>query len=428
MIALIISFLLVILLLLGTPIAFALAISGAAGLLWVGDINAVLGVLSSVPRESATVYEFMTIPMFLLMAEFVLRSGIGEDLFKSAAVWVGKVPGGLGIATAISGAGFGAICGSSTAAAATLSSTSLSVMRARGYEPHVAAGVVSISGTLAMLIPPSIAMILYGLLTGVSIAKLLVAGVIPGLLVTFTIVLTVYGIAKLYPHLVPSGEKATLKEKFQSLKPVWPMLVLLFAVTISIYAGIATPTEASAVGALCAGLLYLWKERPARSELYAVIARAIRTSCMLAFILMAAHIFSTFFTYTQTTQGLIEWVGGLAIEGWVIILVLVLLYIILGCFLDQAAILVLTVPIVAPLVESLGFDLIWFGVIMIVTAELGLVTPPLGLNCFVVSKYSGMPVTEVFRGVLPHVLMHLVAIGILMLFPALTLWLPNQMS
>jgi C4-dicarboxylate transporter DctM subunit len=427
MTAALITLLLFSLLAVGAPISFSLLVSGAAGLFWVGGWGALMGTLSTMPRESVTVFEFVTIPMFLLMAEFVLRSGIGDDLFNAAAAWCGRVPGGLGMATALSGAGFGAICGSSTASAATLSSTSLPAMLKRGYEPRMASGVVAISGTLAMLIPPSIAMVVYGLLTGVSIAKLLIAGIIPGLVITLTIILTTYALAKQDPRRAPRGESVSLREKFASLKRVGPMLVLLMSVTGVIYSGIATPTEASAIGALCSAVLYFWRARRTPAQVFEVVARAARTSCMLAMILFTAHLFSTFFTLTQTTQAVIAWVGALPVEAWAVMLVLVLIYMLLGCFLDQMAILVLTIPIVAPLVQSLGFDLIWFGVIIIVVAELGLVTPPLGLNVFVVAKYSKTPVGEVFMGVLPHVVTHIIAIGILLLFPALSLWLPSHM-
>ncbi len=427
MTATLIVLLMLVMLALGAPIGFTLLTCGALGVLSVGGLSATLGVLASAPHALAGKYEFLTIPMFLLMAEFVLRSGIADDLFRAAAAWCGRVPGGLGMATALAGAGFGAICGSSTASAATLSATSLPAMLKQGYEPRMAAGVVAISGTLAMLIPPSIAMVIYGLLADVNIAKLLVAGIVPAIFVTAAIMLTTYYLAVRDPSRAPLSRKFTMTEKLGVLRLVGPMLVLMAAVTGIIYTGVATPTEASALGALIAGILYFARARRTRAEVVDLFGRATRTSCMVAVILLGAHVFSTFFVLTQTTQSIIAWVGALPVEPWVIMGVLILGYLVLGCFLDQTAILVLTVPIVAPLVSSLGFDLIWFGVIKIVTAELGMVTPPLGLNCFVVSKYSRTPVEDVFRGTMPHVFAHLVALAILVLFPALTLWLPSQM-
>ncbi len=291
----------------------------------------------------------------------------------------------------------------------------------------MAAGVVAISGTLAMLIPPSIAMVIYGLLADVNIAKLLIAGIVPAGFVTAAIMVTTNYLAVKDPSRAPMTPKVALKEKIRMLRLVGPMLLLMTAVTGVIYSGIATPTEASALGALTAAVLYFARGRRAPAEVVDLLGRATRTSCMVAIILLGAHVFSTFFALTQTTQSIIAWVGALPVPGWVIIGILILGYLGLGCFLDQTAILVLTVPIVAPLVSSLGFDLIWFGVIKIVTAELGMVTPPLGLNCFVVSRYAKMPVEVVFRGTAPHVVAHLVALLILVLFPALAMWLPNQM-
>jgi tripartite ATP-independent transporter DctM subunit len=337
------------------------------------------------------------------------------------------VRGGLGIATSIAGAGFGAICGSSTAAAATLSATSLPAMMKYGYEKRMASGVVAISGTLAMLIPPSIAMVIYAMLADVSIARMLIAGVIPGILVTFTIAATVYFLAWWRPENAPLTEKVTFRQKIAALRLVGPMLVLMMAVTGIIYTGIATPTEASALGALCSAILYLWRRRSTK-DLFGILARATKTSCMLGIIILGAHVFTTFFALTQTTQGLITWVGALDVPSWVIVAIIVVIVLILGFFMDQMAILVLTVPIVAPLLSSLGYDLIWFGVIKIVTAEVGLVTPPLGLNCYVVARYSNVKVSDVFWGVLPHVISHVIAITILLLFPAISLWLPNQMQ
>jgi tripartite ATP-independent transporter DctM subunit len=418
---------LLVLIALGSPIGFSMAIVGGLGLLWAGGTDALVIMLGSMPRESAVVYEFVTIPMFLVMAEFVLRSGVTDDLFKAGAAWFGRIPGGLGIATAFSGAGFGAICGSSSAAAATLSATSLPAMLKHGYEPRLAGGCVAISGTLAMLIPPSIAMVVYGLIADVNISRLLMAGVVPGLLVTLTIVITVFTLVKLDPSRAPLSEQVSWTEKFRLLRGVLPVLLLFTAITGVIYTGIATPTEASALGALFAGMLYIARGRASLLDLQGLVARAARTSCMFAVIILGAKLFAMVFALTHVTQDLIAWVGVLDVPPWTIILGLVLMYLVLGFFMDQMAILVLTVPIVAPLVSSLGFDLVWFGIIMIVVAEIGMVTPPVGLNCFIVSKYSKTPVSQIFKGAFPYVITQLITITILLLFPQLTLWLPQNM-
>lgn len=411
----------------GAPVSFSLIFSGGLGIYWFGGFQALLGIFTSMARHAA-VYEFLAIPMFLLMAEFVLRSGVAHELFKAAAAWFGRWRGGLGIATALAGAGFGAVCGSSTASAATLSSTSLPAMKSYGYDSQLAAGVVAISGTLAMLIPPSIAMVIYAILADVSVGKMLIAGVMPGIVITFTIIATVWYLAFRHPEHAPLTEKVSLAYKLSTLKLTLPMIVLMVAVSGVIYTGVATPTEASAVGALAAGIIYFSRGRRTRKEVWELFSRATRTACMLSLILLGAHIFTTFFALTQTTQTVVAWVGDLDVNRWVIIGALIIIILILGCFMDQMAILVLTVPVAVPLITSLDFSPIWFGVLLIVTAEVGMVTPPLGMNCFVVSKYARIPVKDVFIGVGPHIIAHLIAIAVIMAFPALSLWLPNNVN
>lgn len=416
-----------ILLALGAPVGFAMGIAGGLGLWITGGPDMLLGILQTTPLTSVSSYELITIPMFLLMAELVLISGVADGLFRAAAAWIGRVPGGLGMATALAGAGFGAICGTSTASAATLSSTSLPAMLKQGYEPKLAAGVVAISGTLAMLIPPSVALVIYGLLAEVNIGKLLIGGVIPGLFVTAAIMLTVYILVWQEPSRAPRGPVVAFREKVRLLREVGPMLVLFGLVTGIIYTGIATPTEASAIGALGAFVMALYRGRVDRVTMLHAFKRAAHSSCMIAMILLGAHIFGYFFTLTQVTQALVAWVGGLDVSRWVIITLILAGYIVLGSFMDQIAILVLTVPIVLPLIKSLGFDPLWFGVIKIVTAEVGMITPPIGLNCFIVSRYAQRPVVEVFHGTFPHFVAHLIVIAIMVMFPEIILWLPSRM-
>lgn len=412
----------------GVPVGFALGIAGAVGLYGIGSAPMVAGILETAPLSTTASYELITVPMFLLMAEFVILSGVADDLFKAAATWVGRVRGGLGIATAIAGAGFGAISGSSTAAAATLSATTIPAMMKQGYEPKMACGVVAISGTLAMLIPPSVALVLFGIIADVSIGKLLIGGVIPGLLVTLTIALTVYALVLLDPRRAPLGQRYTMREKFVSLKVAGPMIALFMAVTGVIYLGVATPTEAAGLGAFGAFLL-AWKEGKINlGTLRTALVDAAGASCMIFMIIVGARIFGYFFTLTQTTQQIVGAIGAWNVSPWVIITVILIGYLILGCIMDQIAILILTVPIVLPVIKALGFDPVWFGVIVIVVAEVGLLTPPVGLNVFVVARYTKRAVGEVFAGVWPHVFAHFVLIAILTAFPILILWLPNKMG
>jgi len=420
--------LLLVLLALGCPVALSLAVAGAVGLWSIGGLSMVLGVLQTTPFSAASSYELISVPMFVLMAEFVILSGVADSLFKAAATWVGRVPGGLGMATAIAGAGFGAISGSSTASAATLSATTIPAMLKQGYEPQLACGVVAISGTLAMLIPPSIALVLYGIIADVSIGQLLVGGVIPGIVVTFAIMATVYYLVWRDPSRAPLGQSYSLKEKLLSVKVVWPMLILFMAVTGFIYTGIATPTEASGLGAFGAFVLAWQAKKINLQSTTDALTRSAHTSCMIVLIILGAHIFGYFFTLTQTTQELVKWIGALDVSRWVVMAMILFGYLILGCLMDQIAILILTVPIVLPLVKALGFDPIWFGVIVIVTAEVGMVTPPVGLNVFVVSRYTGRPLAEIFQGVMPHVVAHILVIALFVVFPEIILWLPSTMK
>jgi tripartite ATP-independent transporter DctM subunit len=416
------------LLAIGAPVGFAMGLSGALGLLLTGGVPMLTGVLAATSISAVSSYELITIPMFLLLAEFVLQSGIAEDLFLAAAAWVGWVPGGLGMATALAGAGFGAVCGSSTASAATLSSTSLPAMLRQGYEPSMASGVVAISGTLATLLPTSISLVLYGILANVNLGKLLISGIVPAMVVTLTIIATIYILVRLDPTRAPRRTDVPLRVKLELLGRVWPMIMLFGMISGVIYTGVATPTEASAVGALAALAIAVSRGRMGPRQLLVSARRAAQNSCMIAMILLGAGLFSYFFTLAQVTQELVAWAGALPVNRWTIMVGLLCGYILLGSFMDQAALLVLTVPIVVPMIKTLGFDPIWFGVVKTVTAEVGLITPPIGLNCFVVARCANRPIGEVFRGTLPHFIAHLVAIASLLIFPQLVTWLPMQMD
>ncbi len=424
MVAFAFTMLLLAMLAIGMPVGFSLAAAGVAGLFHVGGADMVLGILDTVPLSSASSYELVTIPMFLLMAEFIIISRIADDLFESASKFVGHLPGGLGVSTAIAGAGFGAISGSSTAAAATLSAACIPAMIKQGYEPRMAYGVVAISGTLAMLIPPSIAIVLYAIIAGESVGPMLIAGVIPGLLVTLTIALTVVVLVLLDPSRAPLSPRASWTERIQSLKVTGPMIALIILVTGVIYLGIATPTEASGLGAFGAFVLAIRARKIDRSTLWEALTRAAGASCMIVMIILGAKIFGYFFTMTQATQDIVAYISSLPVNRYVILALILVMYLVLGCLLDQIAILILTIPVVLPIIKALGFDPMWFGIIVIVMAEVGMVTPPVGLNVFVVARATNRPASEIFRGVGPHVVAHLILVAVLVAFPALILWLP----
>jgi C4-dicarboxylate transporter, DctM subunit len=419
---------LLLLMLLRVPIAFSILVASAAGLAMVAGPAALMGVLETAPLSSVSNYEFITVPLFLLMAEFVIMSGVADGIFAAAAAWVGRMRGGLAIATALAGAGFAAICHSSTAAAATLSSTSIPAMLKANYEPRLAYGVVAISGTLGMLIPPSVALVLYGLIADVNIGKLFIGAIIPSFVVAVTIILTVVVLVWINPACAPPAKVHSWDEKWQSLKVAMPMTLLFLSVVGFIYTGVCTPTEASALGAFGALLIALALRRMTWDGAMQAAYRAARTTCMILLIVMTAHVLAYFLVMTHLTESLLAWVKGAGIPPWGVLLVLYALYLVLGCFLDLAAMLVLTIPVVLPLVKALGFDPVWFGIVVVVLGEIGMLTPPVGLNVFVVSRVTGVPAREVFRGVWPHVIAHLFAVAALTLWPQLVLWLPGTMK
>ena len=421
------SVLLIILLAIGLPVAFAMAVAGAAGLWFVGGFDILMGIIKTTTISSIASYELITIPMFILMAEFIIISKIADELFDATAVWVGRTPGGLGVATVLAGAFFGAISGSSTASAATLSSTSIPAMMRQGYSLRFAGGIVATTGTLAMLIPPSIALILYGIIADVSIGRLLIAGIVPGILVALALTLVIFVTALFRPSQVPPGKAYPIGLKLRMLKVTGPMLALFAMVTGVLYFGVATPTEAAALGAFGAFVLSVLYRRLTVDGLIKALSSTARISCMIGLIIIGAHIFGYFFTLTQATRSITDWIIGLNATPYMVLLILLIIYVILGCFLDQVAILILTVPVVLPIVVGIGFDPVWFGVVVVMTAEIGMITPPMGMNVFVVSRYTGRPVHEIFAGVLPFLGAVLALIVMFAVWPEIILWLPSQM-
>lgn len=422
-----VTFLLFVLLAIGLPVALSLGLAGGFGLWLVGGPEMMLGILATAPGSALSSYELLTVPMFLLMAEFMVASRISNTLFDAIACWTARLRGGLGVATAITGAAFGAISGSSTAAAATLSTSSVPSMIRQGYDAKFASGIVAISGTLAMLIPPSIAIIFYGLLSGADVGKLLIAGLVPGILVTTAVIVTIRLMIWRNPALAPDRGFTSWADKLGSLKVAGPFIALFVLVTGSIYMGIATPVEASALGASGALFLTIVTGHLTRTVVITALRNTITVSAMIGLIVLCSSLLGYFLTITGATRSLVTWIGDVGVHPYVVLLVLVVMYLVLGCFLDLLSILILTIPVVHPLIVSMGFDPIWFGILVILLIEVGMVTPPVGLNLFVVSRATGQPVSDVVRGVIPHVIAHLVLIAIIIIFPQIILWLPQSM-
>lgn len=421
--------LLLLLLALGIPVAVSLALAGSVGIWMMTSLTTLLGILATAPQSSLGSYELLTVPMFILMAELMGMSGISSSLFRAVAAWAGRIKGGLGISTVVTGALFGAVSGSSTASAATLARTALPTMLEQNYRPGYAGGIVAMAGTIAMLIPPSVALIFYGLLSGTNISALLIAGITPGLLVTLVLSLVVW--FTIDRNKTDSTKEAPLysrAEKLRSLKVALPFIGLFGVVTGLIYSGIATPVESSALGATAA-LLYTLMNG---SFTFAGFRKAMIDTCsvtaMIGLIIVCAQLFGYFITVSGLARNLADLIVSSGMPNWQILAVIVVLYLFLGLFLDLISILILTVPVLLPIIQQLGLDPVWFGVVAILLAEIGIVTPPVGMNVFVISKVSGIPLADCFRGVMVPVIAVLALVLVIVAWPDLVLWLPNTMK
>lgn len=413
----------------GMPIAFSLGIAGSIGLLLHSGWETFIGVISTAPFDSVKSFILSAIPMFILMASFMTVSGIMKDLFQAAYKWFGRLPGGLGVATIFAGALMGAVSGSSQASAAALSKAAAPEMKKYRYNTSFTMGVVSMSGTLAVLIPPSIILILYGILTETGVGSLLIAGIIPGVLTALGYVVTIFVWVKLRPDVAPTiPTRVPLKEKLSSLRGVWPMIVIIGVVIFGIYSGIVTATEAGALGAFITLLVILVMRRLDVNKFSNALNDTIKSTTMILTIIIGAHIFSYFLTLTQVTQSLVSYISDLDVSKYFILAIIILIYLILGFFMDQIAILILTLPLTFPIIVSLGFNPIWFGIVVTKTVEIGLVTPPVGMNVFVATGAAGVKPTEGFRGVFWFVLTDLLILLLLILLPFITLWLPEMMQ
>ncbi len=417
--------LLLLLLFIGMPIGFTLIVVGSIGIFLVGGIDTFTGILSSTAYRSVNSATLTTIPLFILMANFISKSNIAKDLYDAVLKWIGHVPGGVGVSTVFASAGFGTLSGSSIAATSIMSKICVpEMMRARYSDTFSAGLVASSTGTLAVLIPPSVPLILYAVQTETSIGKLLMAGVLPGILLA--LLLSVFIVISSI-RLGSSLEKASWGERFSSLKMIWPMVLLVILVMIVIYQGIGTSTEAAAFGALGALVIGAAMKRLNIESITASLKDATHQTAMIFTIVIGGYIFAYFFTLTGTGQSLMLAISESGMSKWTILFLIIVFYLILGLFMDLIGSLILTLPIVFPIMTALGFDPIWFGVIVVLLLEIGLVTPPVGINLFITSKYTKIPVHKVFIGSLPFIGIMLFLILILVIFPDIVLYLPNNM-
>lgn len=418
-----------ILMLLRVPVGMAMGLVGVTGYSYIVGPGPALKLVGQTSMRTVTDYTFGVIPMFMLMGAFVSISGVSKELFKAANAFLGHLRGGLGVATVIACGGFAAICGSSVATAATFSSVAYPEMRRYGYPQSFSTGVIAAGGTLGAMLPPSTVLAVYAIITQQDIGKLFMAGILPGLLAMAMYVMTIAIIVRVRPGLLPAGEFKPWKERFKGLKDVWAPLVLFAFVIGGLYGGLFTPTEAGGMGAGGAFILGVVRGRLNRAQIREALLQATRTSAAVFTVLIGALLFGYFLTITQTPQKLTEFLTGMGIGRYGVLALIMVMYLVLGCLMDAMAMIILTVPIIYPVIVHMGFDPIWFGIIIVMTVELGLIHPPVGMNVFVIkSVVKDVSFTTIFKGVLPFVATDLIRLVILIAFPIIALWLPQRMG
>jgi C4-dicarboxylate transporter, DctM subunit len=419
---------LLLMLLSGVPIAVALAGSGMLGI-WIvtGDATRVLAILSLAPYSSVADYALTTIPMFILMAYFSASSGLAKDLYAAAAAWLSHIRGGLAIATVFACGIFGAMSGASVAAASVMSKIAMPEMRRHGYSDELGAGSIGVGATLDILIPPSIAMVIYGIATQTSIGKLLIAGIVPGVLVGVLLAIMIHAWVRISPQHAPATYRTPRAERLATLGRVWPSLLLIALVMALLYTGIATPSEVGALGALLAALIGTAFGRLTGPGAVEALKSTLRTSAMIFLILIGATVFGYYMTLSRIPQSVVAIVTELDLNRWVVIVGIVVVYFVVSMFMDEIPLLLLTLQLTFPLVTALGFDPVWFGVVSMLMVSMGLVFPPVGLIAFVVASTAGVDLVKVFKGTTVLMGAIVVTTALVMIFPQIALWLPQTM-
>jgi len=417
--------------LLGINVMVVLGLVGAFGLAALVGFNAATALMSPVFFETTHSFHFSVIPLFLLMGFFAMRAGLGEDLFEATTKWMGNLKGGLAISTTLGAAAFGAASGSSVGTATVFTKLALPQMLDRGYDKSLASASIAIAGTLAVMIPPSALVVVYGILTDSSIGALLIAGFIPGIIFALMLCLAIWLTVLRRPELAPVDRTPyTLREKLVSLRLAGPLVLVIFCIVAGLYVGIFTPTEAGGVGAGLTFLLAVVRHRGLGGvRIGETLMETIRTSAMIFAILISALLFSKFLALSGVTNALGGFLTGLDVAPWIIVVLISLIYLALGMMMDAPALLAVTLPITHPVMMNLGYDPIWFGVFVVLLVEIGAVTPPVGINCFVVQAASGgrVKLEDVFRGLIPFVLAGFAMLVLLYLVPDIALFLPSRM-
>jgi len=418
--------LLIFLLAITVPIGVAMMLCGVGGLAMIIGLVPSLSLFGTTVMQSVVTYDLSIIPLFILMGALASRSGLSQELYDAFNAWLGGFRGGLALATVGACGAFAAICGSSVATAATMSKVALPEMKKYRYSDSMATGSVAAGGIIGILIPPSVILVLYGLLTESSIGDLFIAGFLPGILTIIVFMIVISIVTRLHPESGPKGEKSTWKQKLNATLKTWAITALFATVIGGIYFGIFTPTEAAGVGAFGALFIAFFRKRLNREMMKETLLETGQTSAMIFTILIGAITLNNLVIFSGLANALADFVSGLDMSPATVMLIILLTYLIMGCFLDALAMILLTVPIFYPIVLDLGYDPIWFGIIVVMVVELGLITPPIGMNVFVIKGMAqSVPLVSIYKGVLPFVIGQVVLIIAVFLIPEIALWLPE---
>lgn len=414
--------------LLRMPLAFAMGIVGFVGLGWMRGWAPTMANAAQVVYDTGFAYTLSVVPLFILMGNLVARAGLAHELFRAAHAFIGHFRGGLAHATVVACAGFGAICGSSIATAATMSKVAYPPMRKLNYADYLSTGVISAGGTLGIMIPPSTIMVIYGIVTETNIGKLFAAGVVPGLLCALLLMSGVAWVVWRDPQAGPAGERSTAAERWAALRGIWGVIVLVIVVLGGIYGGFFTATEGAGIGAFGAFVFAFARRTLTLLVLRDVLVESARTTAMLFTILIAATIFSSFVNYTSMPGDLKAWILAQGFSPLMVVAAMMAIYVILGTIMEELSMVLLTIPVFFPIVTGLGFDPIWFGVLIVLVVQVGLISPPVGMNMFVMNALlKDVPLMAIFRGSALFCVPLAIGLVLVLLFPDLALWLPGFM-
>jgi C4-dicarboxylate transporter, DctM subunit len=415
--------------LLRMPLAFSMGLVGIVGIGMTRGWDPALASTAQVVHETGFAYTLSVIPLFILMGNFVARAGLAHELFAAAYAFIGHFRGGLAHATVAACAGFGAICGSSIATAATMSKVAYPSMKKLGYSDSLATGVMAAGGTLGIMIPPSTIMVIYGIITETNIGKLFAAGVIPGILTALLMMAAIVYMTSKDPEHAPAGKRSTWSERWAALRGIWGVILLVIVVLGGIYGGLFTATEGAGFGAAGAFLFALARRRLTWAILVQVLVESARTTAMLFTLLIAATIFANFVNFTSMPNDLKEWITHLGLSPVMIITAMMLIYVVLGTVMEELTMVLLTIPLFFPIVTALGFDPVWFGVLIVMIVQIGLISPPVGMNLFVINTLlPKVGLGNIFKGCWPFVVVMIFVLGLLIAFPQISLWLPSLMK